>query len=298
MSDMKWFTILFLSCLIVLKNFNAGEAAGMNYKMMHLGDVSLAYNIIDQSDSGKNILLIMGYGCTMDMWPTQMINSLKKHARLIIFDNRGMGYSSGGNKDFSIELFAEDTNALLDSLGIENVSIVGWSMGTAVALQTALTKPDRVKSMVLISGFCGGKKSIWPPDPVWNRVLDLSGTLAERIQRMMNNLFPEKFLLEHPGLTGVFPEISEPVNDEMIFRQGKTIKKWNGCYSRLAGIKAPVVLISGNKDIVIPMQNSSIIASQINKSYVHIIEDGGHGVLYQNPDSINAQIISLISGQE
>ncbi len=290
---MNWLkcSIFFLTLLSI---FDMKEAVAMDYKMMDLGDARIAYKIIDESGSENTLLLIMGYGCTMDMWPAKMIDALKKQARLILFDNRGMGYSSGGKREFSIELFAEDTNALLDALGVKKLSIVGWSMGTGIALQTALDRPDRVQSITLISGFCGGPESIWPPDAVWTGVLDLSGTVEERVDRMMHNLFPDEFIAAHPGFVGVFPPISEPVNDDMIARQGKTLKQWQGCYHHLSGLKIPVMLISGDKDKVIPMENSRIIASQLGNASVQIIGGGGHGVLYQQPEIISEKILSCM----
>ncbi len=291
---MKNMMILFLLGGLFFMNPDVGKTAGKAFKIAAVGDTNIAYTIIDESSSEDTLLLIMGYGCTMDMWPTSMIDALKKHARLIFFDNRGMGYSSGGEKDFSIRLFAQDTNALLDVLGVERVSLVGWSMGTSIALQAALDRPGRIKSMTLISAFCGGEESIWPSDSAWAKVLDLSGTVDERVQRMMHNLFPEKFIDANPGLVNVFPEITEPVNDDMIARQGPTMKEWRGCYARLNELKVPVVLITGDKDIVIPMENADIIASQLENSKVRIIKDGGHGVLYQNPDAISMEIIALL----
>ena len=297
---MKQLTLFFIFCLLVsgvpvmADVTGKGEAAGMDYKTMAAGDARIAYQIMDESKSDNTVMLIMGYGCTMDMWPENMIDALKKHARLILFDNRGMGYSTGGTRAFSIEQFAEDTNILLDSLDVNSVCLVGWSMGTAIALQTALDKPDRVENITLISGFCGGAQTVWPPDEVWARVLDLSGTIEVRVDRMMHNLFPQDFIDAHPGFAGIFPEIVEPVNDEMIARQGKALKQWNGCYARLAEIKVPVLLITGDKDIVIPMENSRIVSATLENSEVEIIKGGGHGVLYQHPDRISKKILSLI----
>ncbi len=297
---MKQLTLFFIFCLLGLCRPVMGdvtgkrEATGVNYKMMASGDARIAYQIIDEGGTENTVLMIMGYGCTMDMWPANMIDALKKHARLILFDNRGMGYSTGGTRAFSIDQFAQDTNTLLDSLSVKRVCLVGWSMGTAIALQTALDKPDRVENIILISGFCGGAETVWPPDEVWARVLDLSGTVEVRVGRMMHNLFPQDFIDAHPGFAGIFPEIVEPVNDEMIARQGKTLKQWNGCYARLAEIKIPVLLITGDKDIVIPMENSRIVAVPLENSEVEIIKGGGHGVLYQHPDRISEKILSLI----
>lgn len=296
---MEKFTVFFVFCLIliltsILSGNQLKEIELKSYKTVSVGDADIAYKIIDESASDKAILTIMGYGCTMDMWPTKMIDKLKSKAKLILFDNRGMGYSSAGTKEFSIELFAEDANALLDSLELEKVSILGWSLGTAIGLQSALNNLDRIESVSLISGFCGGEETVWPPDSVWSSVLDLSGTIDERVQRMLNNLFPKKFLQANPKPSLIFPEITEPVNDINIAEQGKSIKKWSGCFDKLNEIKVPVYICTGDEDLVIPPENSDIIASQIGGCVIEKFDGGGHGVLYQFPDEISEGIIEVL----
>jgi len=56
----------------------------------------------------------------MDIWPPRLLEALSRERRVIIFDNRGMGYSTSSQKKFSIELFAEDMSGLLTSLKISN----------------------------------------------------------------------------------------------------------------------------------------------------------------------------------
>jgi hypothetical protein len=107
-----------------------------------VGDIDIAYKQIGRSDA-KPIILITGASATMDMWNPLLLEQLTSaNYRVIIFENRGVGESTVGTKEFSISQFANDTWGLLDALGISKADVLGWSMGEFIAQQLALTYPD------------------------------------------------------------------------------------------------------------------------------------------------------------
>lgn len=85
-------------------------------RTVKVDDVILGYKIIGKGDS---LVLIMGYGSTMDMWDSRVLTKLASRYWVIIFDNRGMGSSTASDKEFNIDLFAEDTAGLLNALNIK-----------------------------------------------------------------------------------------------------------------------------------------------------------------------------------
>jgi pimeloyl-ACP methyl ester carboxylesterase len=68
----------------------------------------------------------------MDQWQPSFLRDLSKNHTVIIFDNRGVGNTTIGTKPLSIQQFANDTVGLLDALKIQNVDILGFSMGSFV----------------------------------------------------------------------------------------------------------------------------------------------------------------------
>jgi pimeloyl-ACP methyl ester carboxylesterase len=248
-----------------------------------VGDIEIAYRIEGAEHGGIPLVLIMGYGGLMEMWPPAILDELARTRRVIVFDNRGMGYSSSSERDYSIPLFAEDTAGLLRALGIERADVLGWSMGSFVALELALAHPDRVRRLMLLAGSCGGSNAIWPEASVWNRLLDLSGTLEERIQRMFQNLFPPEWLQVTPDPLQVFPPITAPIDDANLRRQGQTLRAWPGVCDRLSEIKALTLLMTGTEDIVIPAANSWLIGERLPGASLVQIQGAGHGFLYQEP---------------
>ena len=114
-----------------------------------VGDISIAYKQIGKANA-KPIILITGGGATMDMWTPLLIEKLiSANYRVIIFENRGVGESTAGTKEFSISQFANDTSGLLDTLRISKADVLGWSMGGFIAQQLALTYPDKVDNLIL-----------------------------------------------------------------------------------------------------------------------------------------------------
>src|SRR4029079_15459247 len=130
-------------------------------KKVHVGDIDVAYKIFGK---GNPILLISGSGNVMDVWPTHFLKELALNHTVIVFDNRGVGNTTTGIKPFSIQQFANDTVGLLDALNIQKGDVLGYSLGSFIAQQLAVTHPDKVNRLVLIATTCGGKESI-PPSP-------------------------------------------------------------------------------------------------------------------------------------
>ena len=111
-----------------------------------MGDIDITYKTFGKGDT---ILLISGYSFAMDSWDSTLLETLASNHTVIIFDNRGIGNTTSGEKRFSIAQFANDTAGLLDALGIKQVGVLGYSMGGAVAQELALDYPDKVGKLII-----------------------------------------------------------------------------------------------------------------------------------------------------
>jgi pimeloyl-ACP methyl ester carboxylesterase len=94
--------------------------------------------------TGPDLLLINGYAATGEDWDPAFLWQLGDSHRVICPDNRGLGDSELGVGEVSVEGMAADLEALLDSLGIERLPVIGWSMGGFVAQSLAVRVPHRV----------------------------------------------------------------------------------------------------------------------------------------------------------
>ena len=130
-------------------------------KKVRVGDIDIVYKMFGK---GEPILLISGATGDMNSWDPSTLKSLSSNHTVIIFDNRGVANTTTGSEAFSIQQFANDTVGLLDVLKIQKADVLGHSMGGIVAQQLAVTHPEKVNRLILVSTTCGGKDSI-PPSP-------------------------------------------------------------------------------------------------------------------------------------
>jgi pimeloyl-ACP methyl ester carboxylesterase len=233
----------------------------------------------------------------MDLWDTHLIRELSSRYKVIVFDNRGIGKTTASDKPFSVKLFAEDTIGLMDALKIGKTHVLGWSMGTFIAMEMILKYPERVDKAILYAGSCGwkGKDVVQANPAVSAKLVDLSGTQDERGTRLVSILFPKKWLDDHPDFLKNIPVPREAPSLAVVEKQGKAIESWAGVCSRLDSIANPTLLITGVEDLVIPPDNSLLMASRINNSWLVRIP-GGHSAMYQYPKTFSRCLIAFLEG--
>lgn len=250
-------------------------------KSVRVDDITIAYK---DSGQGKPLILIMGYGSTMDFWPQAVLSNLSKDHRVIVFDNRGMGDTTSSDKPFSLELFANDTAGLMDALNISRADVLGWSMGADIAQELALRHPGKVDRLILYAGSVGGNESIPASPAVLEQLTDTSGSERERGERLFSLLFPSAWLREHPDSRTYFPVPTETSPTESYIRQAQAIGSWNGTYLRLPGIRSPTLVLNGAEDVINVPVNAFVIGARIPGAWVIQLPGGGHGMMYQYPE--------------
>ena len=104
--------------------------------------------------NGLPLLVLNGFAATTADWDPSFIDGLASSNELILVDNRGIGRSTDDGKPFDIARLADDAARVIDALGFEHTSVLGWSMGGFIAQTLALEHPHCVnKLMVVIDRF-------------------------------------------------------------------------------------------------------------------------------------------------
>lgn len=256
------------------------------------GDSMIAYQI---GGNGFPLILINGFASSMDTWNPPVLAALGERFRVLVFDNRGTGYSTASEKEFSIPLFANDTLSLMDSLGITKAHILGFSMGTAIALELALYRPERVEKLVLVAGTLSGREVQQAGKEVWDRLLDKSGTPEEIANRMFSLIFPPEWLREHPNPWAYCPEVHEIVTEEIAARQIAAFTSWEVSGTDLRKIAAKTLVLTGTRDAIIPPGHSNRLAGRIPGSKFREIPGAGHGLMYQEPDRFSQMVREFLA---
>jgi pimeloyl-ACP methyl ester carboxylesterase len=270
--------------------------ASEGIKTVPVGDIEMAYKVMGE---GEPLVMIMGAAGTMDWWPKELVENLSSKYPVIIFDNRGMGYTTTSPVNFSISQFANDTAGLMDALGIEQANVLGISLGTFIGQELAIEHPEKVKRLILVVGYCGGPQAVQPDPEVVGKIqtlLDPANFTEQDLKNYTEVMFPHEWLVSHPDFyTRPFYnktfDIGETSSPENLKRQSKAIALWPGTYDRLDRIKAPTLIVAGMEDLLLPPENSLIMANGINGSWLVRLENAGHGMTFQYPDEL-ARIVA------
>lgn len=259
---------------------------------VQVGDIEMAYKTLG---AGDPIVFIMGFSGTMDLWEPLVIEEIASSGyEVLVFDNRGMGETSAGTQSFTMAQFAQDTAGLMQALGIERAHVLGWSMGTNVAQELALTYPESVDRLILYAADCGGPQAIQPSPDVDRELNDTSGTPEERGMRLFGLLFPQEWLDANPDFYVHFPSPEESSLPENVARQAEAMYGWEGSYERLPDITSPTLVVTGTEDILTPPQNSLLITGRIPGAWLVQFKGAGHGLMYQYPDRFSTVVLDFL----
>ena len=257
-----------------------------------IDDITLACRVFA---TGDPVVLINGFASAMDTWNPPVLAALAVHYRVVIFDNRGTGYSGSSEKEYSIPLFAGDTIRLMDALDLPSAHLIGHSMGAMIAQEIALRHPGRVNRLVLVSGACGGPHTVRMSREVWQTLTDKSGSLQDQAERMFSVIFPPHWLRNHDPWDAC-PPVYETTPEEHAARQRETLRAWDGACDRLPAIRSPTLVVTGTDDVIIPPENSITLAKGIPGGRLVQFPDGGHGLMYQFPEEFSDVVLAFLAG--
>lgn len=257
-------------------------------------DISNAKIAYKTYGSGEPLIMCIGFSTNMDLWSTKAIEILQTKYKVIVFDYRGMGLSTNADSTMSISSLAEDVNALLSELSIEKAHVLGWSMGGYVAQMFAVNHPEKVNKLVLYATNCGDTLVVNPSQEIIDILENPAATPMERLSL----LFPDEWLATHPEPWTFLPEATEPYNDETIGMQYFAIQEWlkpgGGSAGHLGSLNRPVLVICGENDKVVPSQNSLFLAGSISSATLIKVQDSGHGLMYQLPETFANYVLTFL----
>jgi len=247
---------------------------------------------------GSPVLLLHGSGPGVTAWANWRLTipELAKHYRVIAPDLVGFGYTERPSvARYSMDGWVDHAHAIIDSLGIRKVSIVGNSFGGAIALALAIRYPERVNRMVLM-GSVGVPFVITPElNAIWGyrpsienmrKLLDIfafdrglvNDELAElRYQASIRPGYQESY-------EKMFPEPRQRWVDEL-----------SSSYFDISNISAPALIVHGRDDRVIPLENAFLLNKLIKKSQLHVFGMCGHWTQIEHAKQFNQLLINFLA---
>ena len=244
---------------------------------------------------GEHLILIMGLGGDHFRW-FRILPLLAENFKVITFDNRGVGKTDKPDIPYTMKMMSDDIAGLMDSIGIEKALFFGISLGGMIVQNFALLYPQRIISLILGCTFCGGKNTVSSEQRSGPSVLDpsLIETMLpeERAVEMMPALYSREFIDNNQDFVEIQIEYAKnnPL-DTVGYRRQMEAVGTHDTYDRLPEIKLPTMVITGDKDVLISVENSRIIASRIPDSELVILEGTGHG-FYTEANEETARILT------
>ena len=246
--------------------------------------IRLAY--VEAGDpNGEPLLLLHGFTDSSRSF-SPMVPYLSRY-RLLIPDQRGHGASDAPECCYGSSQFAYDARLFLDALGVKRAAVVGHSLGSMVAISLAADQPDRVSKIVLIgsTALVPVKRGDW----LYDNVAAMTGRLDPSTQ------FAKDW---HPANqpTKVDPTFANAVNDE-ILRIPPYV--WRGVMRELsyvpvgrhaADVKAPVLVLSGGKDVLFPTEHHQSLLKAFPHSEAQVFPELGHNPNWEQPEAVASAI--------
>src|SRR5205814_8347129 len=204
--------------------------------------------------NGLPLLVLNGFAATNADWEPSFIDGLASSNELILVDNRGIGRSTDDGKPFDIARLADDAARVIDALGFEHTSVLGWSMGGFIAQTLALEHPHCVNKLILLSTDSGGADADLASAEVWSQLIDMSGTPHEQARRLLSLLFPKAVAESiYREFGDIVAEARARLSLDLVNRQVAAIEAWHrvGIGNRLREMNVPVLVATGTADIVV-----------------------------------------------
>lgn len=257
-----------------------------------------AYRELGPEDGVPLILLIHLAG-VLDNWDPRVVDGLAARRRVIAFDNRGVGGSSGSTPD-TIEAMARDAVLFIRALGFDQVDLLGLSMGGFIAQVIAEQEPHLIRKVILAgTGPAGGPGIDKVP------ALTLQATLKGALTRQDPKL--SLFFTETEGGRRAGRALLERLKERTHHRdkdislpafraQLKAIRQWGRqAPSDLSEIRQPVLVANGENDRMVPSHNTLDLAAGLPRSeLVPLYPDTGHGGIFQYHDEFVARALEFL----
>ena len=240
----------------------------------------------ESTGEGPPVLLVMGLGLSGGAW-WRTVDALSRDFRVITFDNRGVGHSRGLTPAYTTEALADDAFAVLDALEIAEANVYGLSLGGMVAQQLALRHPRRVRSLVLGATTPGGRRARVADDEVMEFFRG-RGQLSREEAAWASVPFNYGRRCRELHADRIADDIRRRLAydfDEAAYQAQLMAAAFHNTTNRLHRITVPALVVHGEDDRVVPVDNAHLMADRLPHGDLHLLPDTGHLYTTEAPEA-------------
>jgi pimeloyl-ACP methyl ester carboxylesterase len=255
----------------------------------------------ERSTEALPLVLLQHFRGNLDNWDPALVDALARSREVILFDNAGVGGSTGSTPR-TVTAMAQDALRFIEALELDQIDVLGFSLGGFVAQETVLIRPRLVRRLVLAgTGPQGGTDMHGFADDVY-----ASATRDEPAAEDLLALFFERSETSIAAGWEYVERIITRTDDRdaattLATRDAQldAIHTWGipdpSKLDRLAGITQPVLVAGGDDDRMVPTRNSRLLAEHLPEAKVRLYPDAGHGFLFQYPLDFAAEVQTFLA---
>ena len=261
------------------------------------GGVDFAYRELG-SGTGVPVIFLTHLAGVLDNWDPRVVDGIAAKHRVITFDNRGVGASSGSTPN-TIEAMAKDAIAFIGALDLDQVDLLGFSMGGMIAQVIAEDEPQLVRKLILAGTGPAGGQGI-------ENVTRIAH--FDTVRALLTLQDPKQFLFftRTPNGRRAGKEFLARLKERTENRykaislrsygaQLKAIHRWGKAQPvNLSVIHQPVLVANGESDRMVPTTNSVDLTRRLPDSDLVVYPDAGHGGIFQFHEEFVAKALEFL----
>jgi pimeloyl-ACP methyl ester carboxylesterase len=280
---------------------NTGETHNTTpTRFVEAGGIRFAYRRFGTPLVGVPLVLVQHFRGNLDNFDPGVTDRLAEGREVILFDNAGVGATTGEAKTTIAEM-AADAASFIDALGLAQVDMFGFSMGGQVAQQIAVDRPGLIRKLVLVgTGPRGGEGMASLSDygiELFTREYDPQELMWLPI------FFGESEEAQASG-AAFLARVSErtdrdaPVAPEAAAAHLAAAGEWGAPGSDISYLKKitqPALVVNGSNDVVIPTINSYVLQQELPNARLLLFPDSNHGSQFQFPEVFVREVSDFLN---
>ena len=260
----------------------------------------IEYAYRDLGDGDVPLVLLQHFRGNLDNWDPALVDALAANRRVVTFDNVGVGATTGKTPS-TVEEMARDAIAFLEAMNFQDVDLLGFSIGSFVAQEIALIRPDLLRRVVFASSAPQGAAGMhgWAPE-----VIGAVGAPETSPQGYLDVFFAPTATSREAGeeaagrIFGRTTNRDEPTTWQTRQAQYDAVCAWgipnHSLLQRVAAIDLPVFVANGDSDPMILPRYSYLLAGLLPDARLTIYPDSAHGFLFQHHRQFAADVHAFL----
>jgi pimeloyl-ACP methyl ester carboxylesterase len=248
--------------------------------------------------AGIPLIMAMRFRGTIDHWDPALLDVLSAERHVIIFDNRGTGRSSG-TAPTTIEGLAQGLLEFVDALSLNQVDLLGWSMGGYVVQVATLLRPALVRRLIVTGSGPGRVIPDMPAEP--EMVSQIASKQESSDEDFLYLFYPQTDEGRQAGLASLrrldtrLGESHADVAPEAVAAQRAALDSFGtGVWDQLAELTLPVLVANGAHDVMISAFASYAMSQRLPHAKVILYSDAGHAFLFQHVEDFGHEVVRFL----